>query len=68
MRASVHIAIPNLQRNPEVLKYICNEYNLQPRGKTTTPYMIRVGGGGANYKQVSWMQYETETNYRFDLS
>nr|BAE16974.1 arginine kinase [Abyssogena kaikoi] len=32
MRASVHVRVPLLSKDPQVLKDICAKYNLQPRG------------------------------------
>lgn len=32
MRASVHVRVPMLSKDPQVLKDICAKYNLQPRG------------------------------------
>ena len=33
LRASVHVRVPMLSKDPQVLKDICKKYNLQPRGK-----------------------------------
>ena len=32
LRASVHVRVPMLSKDPKVLKDICDKYNLQPRG------------------------------------
>jgi protein-arginine kinase len=32
MRASVHVRVPMLSKDPKVLNDICAKYNLQPRG------------------------------------
>jgi len=32
LRASVHVRVPMLSKDPKVLKEICAKYNLQPRG------------------------------------
>jgi creatine kinase len=32
LRASVHVRVPMLSKDPKVLKEICEKYNLQPRG------------------------------------
>lgn len=32
LRASVHVRVPMLSKDPQVLKDICKKYNLQPRG------------------------------------
>ena len=32
MRASVHVRVPMLSKDPKVLNAICAKYNLQPRG------------------------------------
>jgi len=33
LRASVHVRVPMLSKDPTVLKDICAKYNLQPRGR-----------------------------------